>query len=263
MNLSLENKRVLVLAASKGLGRAIATAFAHEGSHVVITSRDASALEDTANTIKQETGNENVYFSSSDITKEKDLQSLVNETVEKLGGVDILINNSGGPRAGLFEDMTAEDWQQAYELNLLSYVRTTQAVLPYMKKQQFGRIVNITSSSIKQALDGMVLSNTFRAGVLGLTKSLATELAGEDILVNTVGPGRIATDRVAELDAIAANKQDKQPEDIKRESEKKIPAGRYGEPEEFAKTVVFLASGANTYVTGQSLLVDGGLVRSL
>ncbi|GAK01925.1 3-oxoacyl-[acyl-carrier protein] reductase [Geomicrobium sp. JCM 19037] len=263
MNLSLDNKRVLVLAASKGLGRAIATAFAHEGSHVVITSRDESALEETANTIKQETGNENVHFFSSDITKEKDLQALVNETVETLGGVDILINNSGGPRAGLFEDMTGEDWQQAYELNLLSYVRTTQAVLPYMKKQQFGRIVNITSSSIKQALDGMVLSNTFRAGVLGLTKSLATELAGEDILVNTVGPGRIATDRVAELDAIAANKQDKEPEDIKKESEKKIPAGRYGEPEEFAKTVVFLASGANTYVTGQSLLVDGGLVRSL
>ena len=263
MDLQLRNKAALVLAGSKGLGRAIATELAREGTSVIIASRDEEQLEQTVGEIRRETGGGEVQYAICDLTNEDDIKAAVQKTVDQYGTVDILINNSGGPKAGGFDDVNATDWQHAYELNLLSYVRATDAVLPHMKKQQHGRIVNITSSSIKQALDGMVLSNTFRAGVLGLTKSLASEYAGDNILVNTVGPGRIATDRVASLDELKASKQNKDIATVKKEAEATIPAGRYGHPEEFAKTVVFLASGANSYVTGEAMLVDGGLVKAL
>ncbi|MBB6449160.1 3-oxoacyl-[acyl-carrier protein] reductase [Geomicrobium halophilum] len=263
MNLRLQNKAALVLAGSKGLGRAIATELAREGANVIIASRDEEQLEKTAGEIRKETGGGDVQYALCDLTQAEDIKAAVQKTVDQYGSVDVLINNSGGPKAGGFEDVNADDWQHAYELNLLSYVRATEAVLPYMKKHQNGRIVNITSSSIKQALDGMVLSNTFRAGVLGLTKSLSSEYAGDNIFVNTVGPGRIATDRVASLDELKANKQGKDVAAVRKESEDNIPAGRYGNPEEFAKTVTFLASGANSYVTGEALLVDGGLVKAL
>ncbi|QQK76187.1 SDR family oxidoreductase [Salicibibacter cibarius] len=262
MDLHIYNKAALVLAGSKGLGKAIAAELAREGANVIIASRDEEQLEQTAGEIRQETGSD-VQYAICDLTKEDDIKAAINKTVDQYGTVDILINNSGGPKAGGFDDVNAADWQNAYELNLLSYVRATEAVLPHMKKQQNGRIVNITSSSIKESLDGMVLSNTFRAGVLGLTKSLASEYAGDNIFVNTVGPGRIATDRVASLDELKASKQNKDRETVRKESEARIPAGRYGEPGEFAKTVVFLASQANSYVTGEAMLVDGGLVKAL
>ncbi|AXF54988.1 SDR family oxidoreductase [Salicibibacter kimchii] len=263
MDLQLQKKAALVLAGSKGLGRAIATELAREGASVIIASRDEEQLEQTVGEIKKDIGGGEVQYAICDLTNEDDVKAAVQKTADQYGTVDILINNSGGPKAGGFDDVNASDWQNAYELNLLSYVRATEAVLPYMKKQQNGRIVNITSSSIKEALDGMVLSNTFRAGVLGLTKSLASEYASDNIFVNTIGPGRIATDRVASLDELKASKQNKDRETVREESEARIPAGRYGEPEEFAKTVVFLASQANSYVTGEAMLVDGGLVKAL
>ena len=154
-------------------------------------------------------------------------------------------------------------WQRAFELNLLSTVRLFRGVLPHMREQGWGRIVTVASSSIKQPIDNLMLSNTLRVGILGLAKSLALEVAGDGVLVNTIGPGRIATDRVASLDAAAAERTGRSVEDVRAASEAAIPVGRYGTAEEFAKVAAFLASGANTYVTGQNFLVDGGMVRAL
>ncbi|KAA0563048.1 SDR family oxidoreductase [Rossellomorea aquimaris] len=263
MDFGLKNKAVIVTASSKGLGKATALELAKEGAHVLISSRNEEELRSTAKEISELAGNHEVYFTTCDMTKAEDIQALVETAVNKLGGVDILVNNTGGPPAGGFQQFDDEDWQYAFELNLLSYIRTIREVIPHMKKNKGGRIVNIASSSTKQAIDGLILSNTFRTGIVGLSKSLSRELAQDHILINTVGPGRIATERVAQLDQIHAEKQNIPVEELKNMSEKAIPIGRYGEPEEFARVITFLVSDANTYLTGQSLVVDGGLVTAL
>lgn len=263
MDLGLQGKSVLVTAASKGLGKATAQRFAAEGARVVIASRNAEALEKAKNEIVSQTGNSDVAFVVCDMTRADDIKHLVASTVERHGTIDVLINNAGGPPAGGFDQFSDEDWQKAFELNLLSFVRTIREVLPYMKKQRSGRIVNFTSSSIKQPIDHLILSNTFRVAVTGLAKTLASELAKDNILINTLGPGRIATDRVAQLDRLRAEQLNLSPEEVRASFEKDIPLGRYGEAEEFAKAAVFFASWANTYITGQTLLVDGGMVKAL
>ncbi|MGP4061049.1 SDR family oxidoreductase [Halobacillus litoralis] len=263
MDLQLKGKSVVVLASSKGLGKAISTEFAKEGAHVLISSRSSEELQTTAAEIKEVSGNQQIDYQVCDVTKKDDIEQLIQKAIDWNGTVDVLINNAGGPPAGTFDQFSDEDWQKAFELNLLSFTRTIREVLPSMKEQQQGKIVNIASSSIKQTLDNLILSNTFRAGIVGLAKSLSQELAGDNILINTVGPGRIATGRVAALDQKRADKLGTSVEELKKKTEQSIPMGRYGEPEEFAKSVVFLASGANTYLTGQSLVVDGGLVKAL
>ncbi|SEH41943.1 3-oxoacyl-[acyl-carrier protein] reductase [Halobacillus karajensis] len=263
MDLQLKGKSVVVLASSKGLGKAISMEFAKEGAHVLISSRNQEELENTKAEIQDVSGNQKVEYQVCDVTKKDDIEQLVQKAIEWNGKVDVLVNNAGGPPAGTFDQFSDEDWQRAFELNLLSFTRTIREVLPSMKEQQQGRIVNIASSSIKQTLDNLILSNTFRAGIVGLAKGLSQELASDNILINTVGPGRIATDRVAALDEKRAKKLGTSVEELKKKTEQSIPMGRYGEPEEFAKAIVFLASGANTYLTGQSLVVDGGLVKAL
>ncbi|CDQ19080.1 SDR family oxidoreductase [Halobacillus karajensis] len=263
MDLQLKGKSVVVLASSKGLGKAISMEFAKEGAHVLISSRNQEELENTKAEIQDVSGNQKVEYQVCDVTKKDDIEQLVQKAIEWNGKVDVLVNNAGGPPAGTFDQFSDDDWQRAFELNLLSFTRTIREVLPSMKEQQQGRIVNIASSSIKQTLDNLILSNTFRAGIVGLAKGLSQELASDNILINTVGPGRIATDRVAALDEKRAKKLGTSVEELKKKTEQSIPMGRYGEPEEFAKAVVFLASGANTYLTGQSLVVDGGLVKAL
>ncbi|MFQ3544698.1 SDR family oxidoreductase [Halobacillus rhizosphaerae] len=263
MDLQLQGKSVVVMASSKGLGKAIALEYAKEGARVFISSRNEEALKQAQTEIKKESENPNVECMVCDVTRPKQIEQLIESAVKNHGNIDVLINNAGGPPAGVFDDLSDEDWQRAFELNLLSFTRTIRAVLPSMRKQESGRIVNIASSSIKQSLDNLILSNTFRAGIVGLAKSLSQELAGDNILINTVGPGRIATDRVASLDEKRAGQLGISIEALKKQSEQSIPMGRYGEPEEFAKAVVFLASGANTYLTGQSLVIDGGLVKAL
>ncbi|MFB5663238.1 SDR family oxidoreductase [Alteribacillus sp. HJP-4] len=263
MDLELEGKVVLVLAASKGLGRAAALQFAEEGAHVMISSRNEDDLARTQQEIIKQTNNENIAYAACDITKPEDITRLVDAAVSKFGPIDVLVNNAGGPPAGGFESFTDEQWEQAFQLNLLSFIRAIRAVLPSMKEKQRGHIINFASSSIKQSIDNLILSNTFRAGIVGLSKSLSQELASDNILINTIGPGRIATDRVDELDGIKAEKANTSVENIKKQAESSIPLGRYGEPEEFAKQAVFLCSGANTYVTGQSFVVDGGMVKAL
>ncbi|GAA0485252.1 SDR family oxidoreductase [Salinibacillus aidingensis] len=261
MDLNLKTKTVIVTAASKGLGKATAKQFAEEGANVVISSRSKEALQKTAAEIIEDTGNKNVMDQVCDITNPEDIKNLVNYTTETYGTVDVLINNAGGPPAGGIDQFTDEDWQNAYELNLLSFVRLIREVLPSMRKNKEGRIVKVASSSIKQTLDNLLLSNTFRAGIVGLSKSLSQELAQDGILINTVGPGRIGTDRVASLDEIRAEKLGISPDEVRQQAEASIPMGRYGQPDEFAKMVV--SSEANTYITGQSFVVDGGLVKAL
>lgn len=173
------------------------------------------------------------------------------------------LDTSAGRLDQAFDALDDAAWQRAFELNLLSTVRLFRGVLPHMREQGWGRIVTVASSSIKQPIDNLVLSNTLRVGILGLAKSLALEVAGDGVLVNTIGPGRIATDRVASLDAAAAERTGRSVEDVRAASEAAIPIGRYGTPEEFAKVAAFLVSGANTYVTGQNFLVDGGMVRAI
>ncbi|HEU5140770.1 MAG TPA: SDR family oxidoreductase [Bacillales bacterium] len=263
MDLGLQGKSIIVTAASKGLGKATAKQFAAEGAHVLLSSRNEEELQKTKEEIQSETGNQNVEYAVCDITQPQDVKDLVANAVKLNGTVDVLVNNAGGPPAGGFDNFDDEQWQKAFELNLLSFVRTIREVLPHMRKQGGGHIVNFTSSSMKQPVDNLILSNTFRTGVVGLAKSLSQELAKDNILVNVVGPGRIATDRVAHLDKVKADKLDLSPEEVKSQSEKSIPLGRYGQPEEFASMVVYLCSKANTYVTGQSLLVDGGMVKAL
>ncbi|RLQ90828.1 SDR family oxidoreductase [Planomicrobium sp. Y74] len=263
MDLGLKDKVVAVMASSKGLGKATALEFAKEGAIVFISSRSEDKLQQTAQEIKQQSQNDQVFYKSCDMTDEKDIADFFAFVAEKAGRIDVLINNTGGPKAGGFDGVTDEDWYKAFDQNLLSYIRASRAVLPYMKEQQFGRIVNVSSSSTKEVLDGLILSNTFRAGMVGFAKTLAREVAGDNIMVNTVGPGKIATDRVAELNQIAADKQNLTVEQVVENTEKQIPRGRMGEPEEFAKILVFLASSANSYMTGQSLIVDGGLLKAL
>ncbi|WP_084243172.1 SDR family oxidoreductase [Planomicrobium okeanokoites] len=263
MDLGLKDKVVAVMASSKGLGKATAMEFAKEGAIVFISSRSEDKLRETAEEIKQQSQNDQVFFKSCDMTDEKDIADFFAFVADKAGRVDVLINNTGGPKAGGFDGVTDEDWYKAFDQNLLSYIRASRAVLPYMKEQQFGRIVNVSSSSTKEVLDGLILSNTFRAGMVGFAKTLAREVAGDNIMVNTVGPGKISTDRVAELNQIAADKQNLTVEQVVENTEKQIPRGRMGEPEEFAKILVFLASSANSYMTGQSLIVDGGLLKAL
>lgn len=263
MDLGINEKIVIVMASSKGLGKATALEFAKEGATVVISSRNQQSLDETAAEIKEVSGNQQVFPHVCDISKEEDIQQLVQFVAGQFGRIDVLINNTGGPKSGGFDAVEDADWYKAFDQNLLSYIRTSRAVLPYMKEQHFGRIINISSSSTKEVIDGLILSNTLRAGMIGFAKTLAREVAGDNILVNTVGPGRFATDRVAELDQIAADKQGVPAEEISKKSKSSIPAGRYGEPEEFAKIIVFLASAANSYMTGQSLVVEGGALKAL
>ncbi|ANU26546.1 SDR family oxidoreductase [Planococcus versutus] len=263
MNLGIKEKVVVVMASSQGLGKATALEFAKEGATVIISSRNQEKLNVTLTEIKNMSKNQQVFARVCDSTKEQDIHQFFQYVGDHFGRIDVLVNNTGGPKAGGFDAIEDGDWYQAFEQNLLSYIRTSRAVLPYMKKQQFGRIINVSSSSVKEVIDGLILSNTFRAGMVGFAKTLAREVAGDNILVNTVGPGRFATDRVTELDQLAADKQGISIEKIIEKSKAAIPAGRYGEPEEFAKIIVFLASSANSFLTGQSLVVEGGSLKAL
>jgi 3-oxoacyl-[acyl-carrier protein] reductase len=261
MDLNLKGKVALVMASSQGLGKAVATQLVEEGANVILTSIDGPNLK----VVQEELsvlGKGKVASFEADITKADDIRSLVKFTNDTFGKIDILINNTGGPPGGNIENFQDEEWQKAYELNLLSYIRTIREVLPDLK-QSGGRIVNMTSSSIKQPIPNLILSNTFRMGVVGLSKSLAEELAPYNILVHIVAPGRIATDRVAFLDGLKAKKLGITPEEVAEQSRKTIPLGRYGEPEEFAKVVAFLVSDACTYMTGSTVVIDGGMIRSV
>ncbi|WJH27399.1 SDR family oxidoreductase [Paenibacillus sp. CC-CFT742] len=262
MDMGLRGKKALVLASSQGLGKAVAAQLAAEGADVMLASRNEEKLAAVKQELLELDGGGRVEYCVTDVTRKEDINALIHKTGELFGQIDILVNNSGGPPSGTFESLTDEDWERAFELNVMSYVRMIRGALPYMKTYG-GHIVNIASTSVKQPIPGLILSNTFRTGVFGLAKTLSQELAPYGILINTVAPGRIGTDRIRELDTARAEQNGISEEEVAEQFRKEIPLGRYGQPEEFAKAVVFLLSGANTYITGTSLVVDGGMVRAL
>ncbi|MBS4217936.1 SDR family oxidoreductase [Bacillus sp. FJAT-49711] len=261
MELGLKGKNALIVASSQGLGRAIAEQFVKEGSNVMIASRNEEQLE-SVHTELESLNSGNVSWIRCDITNPLEISEMVKKTAEVFGSIDILVNNAGGPPAGGFEDMDDEAWQKSFELNLLSYIRIIREALPYLKNKG-GKIINIASSSIREPIPGLILSNTFRMGIAGLSKTLADEFAPFNILVNTVAPGRIYTDRIKQLDQSNAKKKGVSVEDVAKKAQESIPLGRDGKPDEFAKVVVFLASEGNTYMTGSSFFVDGGKLRSI
>lgn len=261
MNLELTNKAVLVCASSAGLGKATALEFAREGARVMLCGRDAARLQQAAAEISAATGN-TPQWTVADLGDAQAIAHLVQATLSAFGGLYTLVYNSGGPPAGGFDQFDDAAWQRAYEQNLLGCVRTIRAALPHLRTGHGGRIVNFASTSVKSPIDNLILSNTFRTGVLGLTKSLAAELAADGILVNLVGPGRIKTARTDELDATRARQAGVAVEQVHNDACRNIPLRRYGTAQEFAKIAVFLGSPINTYITGQTLLVDGGMVKA-
>ncbi|EIJ81695.1 short-chain dehydrogenase/reductase SDR [Bacillus methanolicus PB1] len=261
MDLKLSGKTALIAASSQGLGRAIAEGLLKEGANVVISGRDESKLKQVVTEIDPE-GSGKAAFVRADVTNQNDIKEMVQTAINSFGRLDILVNNAGGPPAGSFESLTDEDWQASFELNLLSYIRLIREALPVLKMNG-GKIINIASSSIKEPIPGLILSNTFRTAIVGLSKTLAQELAPYNILINTVAPGRIATDRVRRLDQVNAEKLGITREEVEAKIKESIPLKRYGTPQEFANFVVFLASEANTYVTGSSFLIDGGMIKSI
>lgn len=262
MDLGLAGKSVFVAAASKGLGLATALEFAREGAKVTISSRSLPQLEAAAQQIEAATGGQ-VALVEMDVTDPEAVREAVQAAAEWAGGIDVLVTNAGGPPGGGFADMADSDWSGGFELTLMSTVRLIREALPYLRAAGSARIVSIGSVSVKQPIQGLILSNVFRAGVQALNKSLAAELAPDGILINTLAPGRIGTDRILQLDGKRAEAQGIALEEVQQAALSQIPLGRTGTPEEFGKAAAFLGSFANTYITGQSLLIDGGTVKSL
>jgi 3-oxoacyl-[acyl-carrier protein] reductase len=260
MDLQLKGKTALVMAASKGLGKACATALAMEGADVVIGARDRDTLEKTADEIRS-LGRGRVLAVSTDVNKREEAERIVAAAISEFGRIDILVNNAGGPPFGKFESFDEAAWQSAFELTLLSTVRSCRLVIPHLKKTGSGRIINITSLSVKTFLANSVLSTSLRLGVVGMAKLLSDELGPDNITVNNVAPGLILTDRVK--DTLPKNPPPGATfEQLLAERAKDIPLRRIGRPEELAALVTFLASPLAGYITGATIQCDGGAVRS-
>jgi 3-oxoacyl-[acyl-carrier protein] reductase len=258
----LKDKTVLITASSTGIGKAVAELFAQEGCRIAISSRSKENLLSATQELKDKYSLE-PFWSVCDLNKPKDIENTYAAVARHFGTVDILVNNCGGPVPGLFQQLEEEDWNSAYEQVLLSVVRFSKLVLPGMMAKNWGRIINLTSISVKQPVDNLVLSNSLRAGVTGLTKSLSNEVAKFNITVNNVAPGLTLTGRLYELAVIEAKETGKSHEEILVEMAKRVPLNRLARPEEIASVVVFLASKQASYVTGNTIQVDGGYVKSI
>lgn len=258
MDLGLRGKAALVTAASKGMGKACAMGLAAEGARVLICARTEADVQAAAAEIRAKTGAE-VVAMAADVTRAADVAALGARARAAFGGVDVLIANCGGPPRGGLEQMSDEQWVGAFEVSVLSVVRLIREVLPGMRQRRWGRVLTIQSVSVKQPVEGLLLSNAIRPGVLGLAKSLAPELGRDNITINVLCPGRILTDRL-----LGGVQQSGLPlKEYLEKSAADIPLGRIGTPEEFANVAVFLASERASYVTGVALQVDGGVVRGL
>jgi len=261
MDFGLRGKIALVLGASQGMGRASARALGLEGCDLALAARKADALGSVAQALSKECG-VRVFHQACDVTKDEDRESFLAETLHRFERVDILVNNCGGPKPGTLKDApSVEDWRDGFERSLMQVVKWTQSVMPYMKG--WGRIVNIVSTSVRQPIDGLLLSNSIRPGVIGFSKSASRELAPLGITINSVLPGSIRTDRTIELATHRSRKDGVPVEQVLDERAREIPAGRLGEPDEIGAAVAFLCSRQAAYITGTALVIDGGLTRAV
>lgn len=262
MELGLKDRVAIVTGSSHGIGKAIALGLALEGSRVVICARGEKRLKETAEEIES-SAKVRVLSVKADLTRRRDILRLVKETYKEFERIDILVNNTGGPSPLIFLQASEENWRNAVDLLLMSVVHCCRETIPYMRRQRWGRIINMTSFAAKQPAEQLVLSNTLRAGIFGLTKTLSNELAADGILVNAVCPGWTLTRRVEELAKAKAEESGKSYEEFVSDWEKNIPLRRLAQPKEIANLVVFLASERASYITGAVIQVDGGLIKGL
>jgi 3-oxoacyl-[acyl-carrier protein] reductase len=262
MDLGLKNRVALVAASSQGIGRATAEAFAAEGCRVAMCARNPQTLQAAAEEIRKQYSAE-VLAQAFDVTDAAAVKSFVAAVADKFGSIDICVTNAGGPPAKGFLAAILEEWQRALEMNFLSTLYFAREVIPHMQRKRWGRILTITSITTKQPVADLVLSNAVRAAVVGLVKSLANEFGKDGILVNNVGPGFTATDRLKELAKVHASNSGKSEQQIFEGWATDAPLQRLGEPREVAETIVWLASERASYITGQTVLVDGGLYKGL
>ena len=262
MNFGLQKRVAIIAASSQGIGRATAEAFAAEGCHLAMCARNASALESAAEKIRQQYKSD-VLTQAFDVTDASAVKQFVASVVQKFGSADICVTNAGGPPAKGFLAASLEDWKKALDANFLSAVYFSREVIPHMQKKKWGRIITITSITTKQPVTDLVLSNAVRAAVVGLVKSLANEFGKDGILVNNVGPGFTATDRLKELAKSRSAAEGKSERQIFDGWAADAPLKRLGEPREVADTIVWLASERASYITGQTVLVDGGMYKGL
>jgi len=262
MDLGLKNRGVIIAASSEGIGRATAEAFAREGAQVAMCARTESKLRQAAKEIQSATGAE-VYAEPLDVTDALAAQRFTENVAKLFGRVDVCVTNAGGPPAKNFLSVSIEEWRKAMDMNFLSVVHLAKAVIPYMQRHRWGRIITITSVSVKQPVADLIMSNAVRAGVVGLVKSLSNEFGKDGILVNNVAPGYTATERLKELAAVRALAAGSSPDAIYGQWSAEIPVRRVGQPQEIADAILWLASERASYVTGQTLLVDGGIYKGL
>jgi 3-oxoacyl-[acyl-carrier protein] reductase len=261
MDLGLSGKVAVVAASSQGLGRAIAHELAAEGASVVMCARGEERLVQAAERIAAAT-NARVVPVVADVSKRSDIGRLADRAREAFGRVDVVVTNSGGPAPGTFEGTRPEAWQAAFDIVLMSAVELIRAFLPAMKERRFGRVLNVTSITVKQPVENLLLSNALRAAVTGMARTLATEVAPHGITVNNLLPGYTRTERLTELAEAQAARDRTTPSDFYARLEREIPARRLGDPRELAALAAFLASERAAYITGQSIAVDGGWIRS-
>jgi len=262
MDLGLKDKVALVAAASRGLGKATAEELAREGASLVLCSRNDQTLNEAAEQIRRDTGQQ-VVTVVADVSSPTDVKRVVETALERLSRVDILVTNAGGPPAGSFESLSLEQWEIATRLTLFSAIELARHVLPGMKDRRWGRILNITSIAVKQPVENLILSNSLRAGVTGFARTLANEVAPFGVTVNNILPGYTSTERVEELAGMMARKEGISSDEFKSRWENEIPMRRLGEPREFAALAAFLVSERASYITGTSIQVDGGWIKSL
>lgn len=262
MDLGLKGKTALVAAASQGLGFAVARELAQEGASLVICSRNEAPINTAAQTIRGESGAD-ILAISADVSVAADIERLVAAGIERSGKIDILVTNSGGPPAGAFDSLTRDSWDDATRILLTSVVEMTRLVLPGMKERGWGRILNITSIASRQPVENLMLSNSLRAAVTGFAKTLAAEVAADGITVNNILPGYTRTERLEELIDFLAEKEGLSADEVKARWAAEIPMRRLGEPNEFAALAAFLVSERASYITGSSIAVDGGWIKSL
>lgn len=262
MDLGLKDKVMMVAASSMGLGYAIASNLAREGASLSIASRGKSNIEHAADKIRQESAS-HVLANTMDITNVSSMESWVKNTFNTYGKIDGLVVNAGGPPPGRFDDLDDSKWTRGFELTLLGTVRLIRMVLPYLRKNKSGSILTVTSISIKEPIDNLLLSNVLRSGVTSLLKSLSIELASDGIRVNNLVPGLFGTARLNELDLINSREWRMTLEEVQKINYDNIPMGRYGNPDEFGKAATFLLSEAASYITGETFIVDGGKTRTV